>query len=210
MPQIVPELISVRMFWNVICGTVSGTGGGPLSRSRPGQACVSLPRIRNGAVSDAAVRVSERTQYRWLRGQRSPGRADRWAVLGVSDRRSPCGHPRRTPGRDTGQGQMLMFVCQTVAMSGRARGLWPFAAAGVIAVVTVAGLVAVWRSPHRAELEGFAGFAISVAGIAAGWIAWVWRHEEQPGQRGCFRARTRAAGGPAGRGSRGGVDPGGW
>src|SRR6266480_5394619 len=36
MPQIVPEFISVRMFWNVICGTVSGTGGGPFSRSRPG------------------------------------------------------------------------------------------------------------------------------------------------------------------------------
>ena len=59
--------------------------------------------------------------------------------------------------------------------------MWPFAAAGVIAVVTVAGLVAVWRSPHRADLEGFAGFAISVAGIAAGWIAWVWRQKSSQG-----------------------------
>jgi predicted lipid-binding transport protein (Tim44 family) len=59
--------------------------------------------------------------------------------------------------------------------------LWPFAAAGVIAVVTVAGLVAVWRSPRQQELVGFAGFAISVAGIAAGRIAWVWRHESSQG-----------------------------
>jgi hypothetical protein len=66
-------------------------------------------------------------------------------------------------------------------MSGRTRRLWAFAAAGVIAVVTVAGLVAVWRSPHRADLEGFAGLAISVAGIAAGWIAWVWRRQNSPG-----------------------------
>ena len=66
-------------------------------------------------------------------------------------------------------------------MSGRTRRLWPFAAAGVIAVVTVAGLVAVWRSPHRADLEGFAGLAISVAGIAAGWIAWVWRQKSSQG-----------------------------
>jgi len=51
----------------------------------------------------------------------------------------------------------------------------------VIAVVTVAGLVAVWRSRNRADLEGCAGFAISVAGIAAGWIAWVWRHGSSPG-----------------------------
>ena len=66
-------------------------------------------------------------------------------------------------------------------MSGRTRRLWPFAAAGVIAVVTVAGLVAVWRSSHRADLEGFAGLAISVAGIAAGWIAWVWRARSSQG-----------------------------
>jgi hypothetical protein len=59
--------------------------------------------------------------------------------------------------------------------------LWPFAAAGLIAVVTVAGLAAVWRSPHRADLEGFAGLAISAAGIAAGWIAWVWRHKSSQG-----------------------------
>jgi hypothetical protein len=46
-------------------------------------------------------------------------------------------------------------------------------------VVTVAGLVAVWRSPNRADLEGFAGLAISVAGIAAVWIGWVWRARSQ-------------------------------
>jgi hypothetical protein len=69
-------------------------------------------------------------------------------------------------------------------MSGRARGLWPFAAAGVIAVVTVAALAVVWRSPHRADLEGFAGFAISVAGIAAGRIGWVWRQKSSQGSQG--------------------------
>ena len=67
-------------------------------------------------------------------------------------------------------------------MGGRARGLWRFAAAGAIAVVTVAGLVAVWRSPHRADLEGFAGLAISVAVIVAGWIGWVWRARSQGGE----------------------------
>ncbi len=36
-----------------------------------------------------------------------------------------------------------------------------------------------WRSPHRADLESFAGLAISVAGIAAGWIGWVWRARNQ-------------------------------
>jgi hypothetical protein len=39
----------------------------------------------------------------------------------------------------------------------------------------------VWRSPHRADLEGCAGFAISVAGIAAGRIAWVWRQKSSQG-----------------------------
>ncbi len=51
----------------------------------------------------------------------------------------------------------------------------------MIAVVTVACLVAVWRSRSRADLEGFAGFAIPAAGIAAGWIAWVWRHKTSQG-----------------------------
>jgi len=59
--------------------------------------------------------------------------------------------------------------------------LWPFAVAAVITVVTVAGLIAVWRSRNRADLEGFAGLAISVAGIAAGWIAWVWRQNSSHG-----------------------------
>ena len=68
-------------------------------------------------------------------------------------------------------------------MSGRTRRLWPFAAAGVIAAVTVAGLVAVWQSAHRADLEGFAGFAISVAGIAAGRITWVWQQKSSQGSR---------------------------
>ena len=63
-------------------------------------------------------------------------------------------------------------------MSGRARGLLPYAAAGVIAVVTVAGLVAVWRSPRHADLESFVGFALSVSGVAAGWIGWVWRRHK--------------------------------
>ena len=66
-------------------------------------------------------------------------------------------------------------------MGGRARRSWPLAAAALIAVVTVAGPVAVWRSRNRADLEGFAGFAISVAGIAAGWIAWVWRYGSSQG-----------------------------
>jgi hypothetical protein len=66
-------------------------------------------------------------------------------------------------------------------MSGRVRGLWPFAATGIIAVVTVAGLVTVWLSPHPAELEGFVGFALSVVGIAAGRIAWVWRQKSSQG-----------------------------
>ena len=66
-------------------------------------------------------------------------------------------------------------------MSGRTRRLSPYTAVGVIVVVTMAGLVAVWRSPHRADLESFAGFALSVAGIAAGWIAWVWRHKNSEG-----------------------------
>ncbi len=56
--------------------------------------------------------------------------------------------------------------------------MWPFTVAAAIAVVTVAGLAVVWRSSHRADLEGFAGLAISVTGIAAGWIAWVWRHKD--------------------------------
>ena len=60
-------------------------------------------------------------------------------------------------------------------------GFRPVAAAGVIVVVTAACLVAVWRSSHRADPEGFAGFAISVAGIAAGWIAWIWRHNRSRG-----------------------------
>ena len=74
---------------------------------------------------------------------------------------------------------MLTFAVRLLAMGGRARGLWPFAAAGAIAVVTVAGLGAVWRSSHRADLEAFAGLAISVAGIAAGWIGWIWRARSQ-------------------------------
>jgi hypothetical protein len=49
--------------------------------------------------------------------------------------------------------------------------LWPFAAAGAIVVVTAAGLVVVWQSPNRAALESSVGFALSVGGIAAGWIA---------------------------------------
>jgi hypothetical protein len=48
-------------------------------------------------------------------------------------------------------------------------------------VVTVAGLVVVGLSPRRADLESFAGFAVSMVGIAAGWIAWVWRHKSSPG-----------------------------
>ena len=40
-------------------------------------------------------------------------------------------------------------------------------------VATVAGLVAVGVSSHEQELEGFVGFALSVAGVAAGWIGWV-------------------------------------
>ena len=64
-------------------------------------------------------------------------------------------------------------------MGGRVRGLWPLVVVGVIAVATAAGLVAVWQSPHRADLEGFGGLAISVAGIAAGRIAWVWRARSQ-------------------------------
>ena len=77
------------------------------------------------------------------------------------------------------QGQMLMLAVRLLAMGGRVRGLWPFVVVGAIAVVTTAGLVAVWRSPHRDELEGFAGLAISVTGIAAGWMAWVWRARSQ-------------------------------
>ena len=60
-------------------------------------------------------------------------------------------------------------------MRGGTRRLGQFAAAGVIVVVTAVGLYLVARSPHRADLEGFAGLAISVVGVAAGWIAWVWR-----------------------------------
>ena len=45
----------------------------------------------------------------------------------------------------------------------------------------MACLVTVWRSRNRADLEGFAGFAISVTGIAAGWTAWVWRHRSRHG-----------------------------
>jgi hypothetical protein len=64
-------------------------------------------------------------------------------------------------------------------MSRKARRVWLLVAAGVIAVVTVTALAAVWVSPHRADLEGFAGLVISVAGIAAGWIAWIWRARSQ-------------------------------
>ena len=31
------------------------------------------------------------------------------------------------------------------------------------------------------DLEGFGGLAISVAGIAAGWIAWIWGHKTSQG-----------------------------
>ena len=61
------------------------------------------------------------------------------------------------------------------------RGVWPFAPAGVIVVVTAASLVAMWPSSHRADLEGFARIALSMAGIAAGWIAWVWRYKSSQG-----------------------------
>ena len=74
---------------------------------------------------------------------------------------------------------MPLFAVRLWVMGGRVRGLWPFAAAGAIMVVTAAGLVAVWRSPHRADLESSVGFALSVGGIAAGWIAWVWRARRQ-------------------------------
>ena len=76
-------------------------------------------------------------------------------------------------------GSNVAVCCQTLVMGGRVRGLWPFAAAGAIVVVTAAGLVAVWRSPNRAALESSVGFALSVGGIAAGWIAWVWRARRQ-------------------------------
>ena len=61
--------------------------------------------------------------------------------------------------------------------------MWLFAAAGAIAAVTVAGLVAVGLSQHRGELEGFGGFAITVAGIAAVWIDRVWRARDQQASR---------------------------
>ena len=76
---------------------------------------------------------------------------------------------------------MLMFAVRLLVMGGRARGLWPFAAAGVIVVVTVAGLVAVGRSSHRADLESFAGLVISVAGVATAGIGWVWRARRRQG-----------------------------
>jgi hypothetical protein len=57
--------------------------------------------------------------------------------------------------------------------------LWPFVAAGAIVVVAVTGLALVWLSPHRDELEAFAGLAMSVVGIAAGWITWVWRTQSR-------------------------------
>jgi hypothetical protein len=50
----------------------------------------------------------------------------------------------------------------------------------------VAGLAVVWWSPHRADLENFMGFTISVAGIAAAWIAWVWRHKSSQGSEVVF------------------------
>ena len=64
-------------------------------------------------------------------------------------------------------------------MGGRVRSWWPFAAAGAIAVAVMVGLATVWRSSDRAGLEGFAGLAISVAGVAAGWIGWVWRARDR-------------------------------
>jgi MFS family permease len=60
-------------------------------------------------------------------------------------------------------------------MGGRARNWWPFAAIAAIVVVTVAGLYLLWRSPQRTDWEGFGALAIPAAGVAAGWIAWVWR-----------------------------------
>ena len=60
-------------------------------------------------------------------------------------------------------------------MGGRARSWWPFAAIAAIAVVTVAGLYVVWRSPHRKDLIDFWGFVAAIAVIAGGRIAWVWR-----------------------------------
>ena len=53
--------------------------------------------------------------------------------------------------------------------------MWPYVAVGAIAVGSLAGLVAVGLSRQREALEGFGGLAISVVGIATGWIAWIWR-----------------------------------
>ena len=138
------------------------------------------------AVSAAAVRVSERVGALTLAdlemGQCSLGRAGPARhCSGVSGRQSRCGH---LPGerREEVTNRVNADVrYKTVAMNGRPRGLWPSAAVGVIAVVTVAGLAVVWRSPHRADLESFAGLAVSVAGIAAAGIAWVWRHKDSQG-----------------------------
>lgn len=64
-------------------------------------------------------------------------------------------------------------------MDRRARGLWPFVAAAAIVVVMVAGLVTVWRSPHRNDLATYGAFAVAVIALAAGWIAWVWQAGSQ-------------------------------
>jgi transcriptional regulator with XRE-family HTH domain len=88
-------------------------------------------------------------------------------------------HPRADAGAP-GPGEKMPRAARPVGAI-QLGGLWPFAAAGVIVVVTVAGLVVMWPSSHRADLAGFARFALSVAVIAAGWIAWIWRHKGSQG-----------------------------
>lgn len=64
-------------------------------------------------------------------------------------------------------------------MSRRTHGAWLLPAVGAIVAFTVAGLIGVWLSPHRADLATYGAYAVALVTLAGGWIAWALRASRQ-------------------------------
>src|SRR5215470_13566416 len=62
-------------------------------------------------------------------------------------------------------------------MRGKGRRWWPFVAVPLIVGAALWLLYAGWGSDH---VRAYEGFAVSVVGVAAAWIAWVRRARSSP------------------------------